>query len=327
VVMACAARLPFHVIRRCCGRGDPAPEIRDPEDPVLKRGQAVALCEPERASYGLSMRFRQPVPTRQSGDLNLRTAIVAEFTVWLPAHPHAICMCAATRKEANINTQLEFGDEINQIDRFITWVIDVIDRVPSLGSLRCRHVKERMKEGPSASVAHGHIHGMDSCRKITGWALGWNWHRGAAKSLPASVSRLPLCQPAFLQTPNRYAIFPQLILPHSRLLKLDEERIGQAPTGVFEGHDRALFSRSGQARPETATQPRFTGAQLRCGFRDRLMTRYPSAGMSDQRHAPRGALSLVRVLIGPQLGANNLLNARQSAKRLSQRWQDAFGIT
>jgi xylulose-5-phosphate/fructose-6-phosphate phosphoketolase len=46
------------------------------------------------------------------------------------------------KEEGNINTPLELAI-LNQIDRF-NLVIDVIDRVPKLGSAAA-HVKERMK--------------------------------------------------------------------------------------------------------------------------------------------------------------------------------------
>ena len=54
----------------------------------------------------------------------------------------------------------------NQIDRF-NLVIDVIDRVPGLGS-RAAHVKEQMKEAILANRAYAHEHGMDA-PAITDW--------------------------------------------------------------------------------------------------------------------------------------------------------------
>ena len=59
----------------------------------------------------------------------------------------------------NINTPLELAMN-NQIDRF-NLVIDVIDRVPSLGS-RAAHVKERMKEQILAHRSYAHEHGEDA---------------------------------------------------------------------------------------------------------------------------------------------------------------------
>jgi xylulose-5-phosphate/fructose-6-phosphate phosphoketolase len=46
-------------------------------------------------------------------------------------------------------------------------VIDVIDRVPGLGS-RAAHVKEQMKEAILANRAYAHAHGMDA-PAITDW--------------------------------------------------------------------------------------------------------------------------------------------------------------
>jgi xylulose-5-phosphate/fructose-6-phosphate phosphoketolase len=46
-------------------------------------------------------------------------------------------------------------------------VIDVIDRVPGLGS-RLAHVKEQMKEAILANRSYAHEHGMDA-PDITHW--------------------------------------------------------------------------------------------------------------------------------------------------------------
>jgi xylulose-5-phosphate/fructose-6-phosphate phosphoketolase len=54
----------------------------------------------------------------------------------------------------------------NQIDRF-NLVIDVIDRVPRLGS-RAAHVKERMQEEILSHLEFAHTHGMDA-PDITNW--------------------------------------------------------------------------------------------------------------------------------------------------------------
>jgi hypothetical protein len=63
------------------------------------------------------------------------------------------------KEKGNINTPLELAMN-NQIDRF-NLVIDVIDRVPGLGS-RAAHVKERMKEAILANRSYAHEHGMDA---------------------------------------------------------------------------------------------------------------------------------------------------------------------
>ena len=57
----------------------------------------------------------------------------------------------------------------NQIDRF-NLVIDVIDRVPGLGS-RAAHVKEQMKEQILGHRAYAHEHGMDA-PDVTDWQWG-----------------------------------------------------------------------------------------------------------------------------------------------------------
>ena len=72
------------------------------------------------------------------------------------------------KEKGNINTPLELAMN-NQIDRF-NLVIDVIDRVPTLGS-RAAHIKERMKEAILANRAHAHERGMDA-EDVTNWR--WN---------------------------------------------------------------------------------------------------------------------------------------------------------
>lgn len=62
------------------------------------------------------------------------------------------------KEEGNINTPLELAIN-NQIDRF-SLVIDVIDRVPKLGSAAA-YVKERMKNQIIEHLTYAHEHGMD----------------------------------------------------------------------------------------------------------------------------------------------------------------------
>ncbi|MDA0866846.1 MAG: phosphoketolase family protein, partial [Cyanobacteria bacterium] len=69
------------------------------------------------------------------------------------------------KERGNINTPLELAIN-NQIDRF-NLVIDVIDRVPRLGSAAA-YVKERMKNKIIECLAYAHEHGTDSA-EITGW--------------------------------------------------------------------------------------------------------------------------------------------------------------
>lgn len=63
------------------------------------------------------------------------------------------------KEEGNINTPLELAIN-NQVDRF-NLVIDVINRVPKLGSAAA-HVKERMKNKIIECLAYAHEHGRDS---------------------------------------------------------------------------------------------------------------------------------------------------------------------
>ena len=69
------------------------------------------------------------------------------------------------KEKGNINTPLELAMN-NQIDRF-NLVIDVIDRVPSLGS-RAAHVKEQMKEAILTNRSYAHDQGMDAA-EVTNW--------------------------------------------------------------------------------------------------------------------------------------------------------------
>jgi xylulose-5-phosphate/fructose-6-phosphate phosphoketolase len=69
------------------------------------------------------------------------------------------------KEEGNINTPLELAIS-NQIDRF-NLVIDVIDRVPKLGSAAA-HVKERMKNAIIENVNYSHENGIDQ-DEINNW--------------------------------------------------------------------------------------------------------------------------------------------------------------
>jgi xylulose-5-phosphate/fructose-6-phosphate phosphoketolase len=63
----------------------------------------------------------------------------------------------------------------NQIDRF-NLVIDVIDRVPRLGS-RAAHIKERMKEAILSHRHYAHRHGTDAPEIID-----WRWTLPSAEA-------------------------------------------------------------------------------------------------------------------------------------------------
>ncbi len=71
------------------------------------------------------------------------------------------------KEEGNINTPLELAIR-NQIDRF-NLVIDVIDRVPKLGSAAA-YVKERMKNHIIESLHYAFEHGMDKPELVN-----WTW--------------------------------------------------------------------------------------------------------------------------------------------------------
>ena len=68
-------------------------------------------------------------------------------------------------EQGNINTPLQLAI-INKIDRF-DLVVDVIDRVPSLGS-RAAHVRERMKDQIIDNLAYAKEQGMDK-PEISNW--------------------------------------------------------------------------------------------------------------------------------------------------------------
>jgi xylulose-5-phosphate/fructose-6-phosphate phosphoketolase len=69
------------------------------------------------------------------------------------------------KEQGNINTPLELAIK-NQIDRF-NLVIDVIDRVPSLGS-RAAYVKEKMKNEIIDNLNYAHTQGIDK-PEIRNW--------------------------------------------------------------------------------------------------------------------------------------------------------------
>ena len=69
------------------------------------------------------------------------------------------------KEKGNINTPLELAMN-NQIDRF-NLVMDVIDRVPSLGS-RAAHLKERMRDSILRHREYAHTYGMDA-PEVTDW--------------------------------------------------------------------------------------------------------------------------------------------------------------
>ena len=71
------------------------------------------------------------------------------------------------KEKGNINTPLELAI-LNQVDRF-NLVIDVIDRVPKLGS-RAAYVKERMKSEIISNLQYAHEQGIDKPEIVN-----WKW--------------------------------------------------------------------------------------------------------------------------------------------------------
>jgi xylulose-5-phosphate/fructose-6-phosphate phosphoketolase len=71
------------------------------------------------------------------------------------------------KEKGNINTPLELAIN-NQVDRF-NLVIDVIDRVPKLGSAAA-YVRERMKNAIIENVNYAHEHGIDKDEIVN-----WKW--------------------------------------------------------------------------------------------------------------------------------------------------------
>ena len=71
------------------------------------------------------------------------------------------------KEKGNINTPLELAI-LNQVDRF-NLVIDVIDRVPSLGS-KAAYVKERMKSEIISNLQYAHEQGIDKPE-----IMNWKW--------------------------------------------------------------------------------------------------------------------------------------------------------
>ncbi|MCL1475261.1 phosphoketolase [Argonema antarcticum] len=74
------------------------------------------------------------------------------------------------KEKGNINTPLELAIE-NQVDRF-NLVIDVINRVPKLGSAAA-YLKEKMKNQIIENLHHSHEQGIDK-PEITNWK--WPYH-------------------------------------------------------------------------------------------------------------------------------------------------------
>ncbi|VXD22097.1 phosphoketolase family protein [Planktothrix paucivesiculata] len=80
---------------------------------------------------------------------------------------HANLHVRGYKEKGNINTPLELAIN-NQVDRF-NLVMDVIDRVPKLGSAAA-YVRERMKNAIIENVNYAHEHGIDKDEIVN-----WKW--------------------------------------------------------------------------------------------------------------------------------------------------------
>ena len=164
VVMACAGDIPtketlaaVEILRR---------EIPSLRVRVLNVVKLFALTTPEEHPHGLSDRDFDALFT-------MDRPVIFNFHgyPWLihrltyRRSNHGNFHVRGYKEKGNINTPLELAMN-NQIDRF-NLVIDVIDRVPRLGS-RAAHVKERMKEAILSHRDYAHQHGCDA-PEVTDW--------------------------------------------------------------------------------------------------------------------------------------------------------------
>ena len=164
VVMACAGDIPTKETLA-------AVEILHREIPTLRIRvinvvKLFALTEPKEHPHGLSDRdFDTLFTTDRPVIFNFHGYPWLIHRLTYRRTNHANFHVRGYKEKGNINTPLELAMN-NQIDRF-NLVIDVIDRVPRLGS-RAAHVKERMQEEILSHRDYAHTHGMDS-PEITHW--------------------------------------------------------------------------------------------------------------------------------------------------------------
>jgi len=164
VVMACAGDIPtketlaaVEILRRDI----PHLKVR-----VLNVVKLFALTEPKEHPHGLSDRdFDSLFTTDRPVIFNFHGYPWLIHRLTYRRTNHANIHVRGYKEKGNINTPLELAMN-NQIDRY-NLVIDVIDRVPQLGS-RAVHVKERMKEAILANRHYAHEHGMDA-PEVTDW--------------------------------------------------------------------------------------------------------------------------------------------------------------
>ena len=164
VVMGCAGDSPtketlaaVEILRRDI----PSLKVR-----VINVVKLFALTNPSEHPHGLSDRdFDSLFTTDKPVIFNFHGYPWLIHRLTYRRSNHANFHVRGYKEKGNINTPLELAMN-NQIDRF-NLVIDVIDRVPSLGS-RAAHVKERMKEAILSNRSYAHEHGMDAA-EVTNW--------------------------------------------------------------------------------------------------------------------------------------------------------------
>ncbi|MEB3255896.1 MAG: phosphoketolase family protein [Synechococcaceae cyanobacterium] len=164
VVMACAGDIPtketlaaVEILRR---------EIPQLRVRVLNVVKIFALTDPREHPHGLSDRdFDSLFTTDKPVIFNFHGYPWLIHRLTYRRTNHANFHVRGYKEKGNINTPLELAMN-NQIDRF-NLVIDVIDRVASLGS-RAAHLKERMKEQILANRAYAHENGEDA-PEVSGW--------------------------------------------------------------------------------------------------------------------------------------------------------------
>ncbi|MEB3200006.1 MAG: phosphoketolase family protein [Synechococcaceae cyanobacterium] len=157
VVMACAGDIPtketlaaVEILRR---------EIPSLRVRVINVVKLFALTDPGEHPHGLSDRDFDGLFTRDRPvifNFHGYPWLIHRLTYRRTNHHNF--HVRGYKEKGNINTPLELAMN-NQIDRF-NLVIDVIDRLPGLGS-RAAHLKERMKESILSCRAYAHEHGMD----------------------------------------------------------------------------------------------------------------------------------------------------------------------
>jgi xylulose-5-phosphate/fructose-6-phosphate phosphoketolase len=180
VVMACAGDIPtketlaaVQILRLAI----PSLKIR-----VLNVVKLFALTQPSEHPHGLSDRdFDSLFTTDRPVIFNFHGYPWLIHRLTYRRTNHANFHVRGYKERGNINTPLELAMN-NQIDRF-NLVMDVIDRVPGLGS-RAAHIKERMKELILANRAYAHQHGIDA-ENVT----NWRWDLGSELAHDAVLPR------------------------------------------------------------------------------------------------------------------------------------------